>query len=262
MALKALLFDVDGTLADTEPHGHLPAYNAAFKEVGLEWRWTPELYRKLLWQPGGRERLRHYIKHHKPRLGAHKTQAESDPDSWVSDIHAVKSRHFQKRVSSGKVPLRSGVVRLMREARDNGLDLAIVTNASWRSLEPFLKHTLGDELLDEIAEVVSGEQVKRKKPAPDLYLEAMRRLDITASECIAIEDSEMGLRAAHGAGIATLITMNDDTRDHDFSDASMVVNQLGECIEPIEFSKGEDQGAVCVTLAMLSEMLESHQAKA
>lgn len=261
MALKALLFDVDGTLADTEPYGHLPAYNAAFEEAGLEWRWSRELYRELLWQPGGRERLSHYIRKHKPKLGAHKASATKDPESWVSDIHAIKSRHFRKRVRDGKVPLRSGVRRLMHEARAAGLKLAIVTNASQRSLKPFLEHTLGEELLDEVTEVVSGEQVAHKKPSPDLYLEALRRLQLRADECIAIEDSEMGMRAARDAGITTLITLNDDTRGHDFSDANMVVSQLGECVEPIEVVKGEAQGQVCVTLDMLRSLLETASAK-
>lgn len=255
MALKALLFDVDGTLADTEPQGHLPAYNAAFKEAGLEWRWTPELYRELLWQPGGRERLRYYIKHHKPKLGVHREKARKDPDNWVSDIHAIKSRHFRKRVSSGKVPLRPGVRRLMKEARAEGLMLAIVTNASSRSLEPLLQHMLGDDLLPEISTVVSGEQVMHKKPAPDLYLEALKRLKLSARECVAIEDSEMGLRAACKAGIATLITLNDDTREHDFSEASMVVDQLGECDEPINFIKGQPDGQMCVNLPILRNLV-------
>ncbi len=261
MALKALLFDVDGTLADTESQGHLPAYNAAFEEAGLEWRWSPELYRELLWQPGGRERLRHYILHHKPKLGVHRSKAREDTDNWVSEIHAIKSRHFKKRVSSGKVTLRPGVRRLMQEARAEGLQLAIVTNASSRSLEPFLQHTLGEELLGGITEVVSGEQVLRKKPAPDLYLEALKRLKLSAPECIAIEDSEMGLRAAHEAGIATLITINDDTREHDFSAASMVVDQLGECDVPIHFLKGRSQDARCVTLPLLRNLVAGNHTK-
>ena len=257
MALKALLFDVDGTLADTEPHGHLPAYNAAFEEMGLSWRWTPELYRKLLWQPGGRERLRYFIKHHKPELGVYKSKVEDDTDGWVSDTHAIKSRYFMQRVQDGKVPLRPGVKRLIQEAKQEGLKIAIVTNASSRSLEPFLKHALGDELLSDVDDVISGEQVQRKKPAPDLYQEALKRLDIEPDECVAIEDSEMGLHAASGAGIATLITVNDDTRDHDFSEAAMVVSQLGECVEPIECVKGYCEGEVCITLALLEQMLAS-----
>lgn len=255
MALKALLFDVDGTLADTEPHGHLPAYNAAFEEAGLEWHWTPELYRELLWQPGGRERLRYYIQHHKPKFGVHRDRAREDTDGWVSDIHAIKTRHFRKRIKSGMVPLRPGVVRLMKEATADGIRVAIVTNASKRSLEPFLEHMLGKEMLSQVTEVVSGEQVLRKKPAPDLYLEALRRLKLAAPECLAIEDSEMGLRAARDAGIATLITLNEDTRDHDFSEACMVVDQLGECRKPINFIKGEANGEVCVTLPMLRKLL-------
>lgn len=266
MALKALLFDVDGTLADTEPHGHLPAYNRAFRDLGLNWKWSKALYRKLLLQPGGRERLDHYIEEHEPDLGEHKDDVERDREAWVSDVHKLKSKHFRKRLKSGRVPLRPGVRRLMLEAAQRGLQIAIVTNASKASLKPFLLHALGEELRAHVSVVTSGEEVSHKKPAPDIYQLACKRLGLSGNECIAVEDSAMGMLAAHRAGIAVVVTVNADTRRQDFSQAMLVVNQLGEPDEPCELLPGGAYAPckppACVDLALLETMLAEHQNKA
>ena len=116
MSLRALLFDLDGTLADTERLGHRPAYNRAFKELGLPFRWGPKLYRKLLRHTGGRERLLHYLERYAPDLGDQRQAAESDPRGWARAVHALNSRYFRRLVRRGRVPLRPGVARLMTEA--------------------------------------------------------------------------------------------------------------------------------------------------
>jgi HAD superfamily hydrolase (TIGR01509 family) len=253
MGLQALLFDVDGTLADTEPQGHLPAYNEAFRELGLNWRWSPELYRELLLLPGGKERIVEYLKQHDP--GEHRGEIERDAKAWVERVHKIKSRYFRRLVSAGKVTLRSGVRRLLVDADQSGLRLAIVTNASRSSLEPFLEYTLGKELSERIDFIVSGEQVAHKKPAPDLYRLALLKLGIKANECIALEDSSMGLVAATSAGIPTLVTVNDDTRHHVFEDAVLVVDKLGEPDDPFRVLQGEPGTDRCVTLRLLEELL-------
>lgn len=243
MALKALLFDVDGTLADTEPQGHLPAYNLAFSEMGLDWHWNETAYRELLLQPGGRERLYHFITEHSPNLGAYAQEAAADTQAFVNKIHAVKSRYFYDLVKAGSVPLRPGIRRLMKAAHEAGCKVGIVTNASAASLKPFLAYTLTDGLMDCVDAVISGEQVTNKKPAPDLYLAALEQLGVNASDCVAIEDSAMGHNAAHSAGIPVLITLNDDTRHHAFPHAAMIVENLGEpdC-EGQGKGKGEGEG--------------------
>ena len=167
--MKALLFDVDGTIADTEALGHRPAYNRAFRELGLSFRWGPKLYRKLLKQPGGRERLKYYFQHYQPELGTHQQEAQANLDAWVGRVHELKSHYFRSYMRRGRVPLRPGVARLMREARIAGLQLAIVTNASRKTLNPVLLYSLGPEMLAEISVIACGEEVKNKKPAPDIY---------------------------------------------------------------------------------------------
>ncbi len=258
MRLKALLFDVDGTLSDTEQQGHLPAYNAAFEEIGLSWHWSQELYRKeLLLLPGGRERIRHYLIKHKPRVDAFADELERDQLHWVNLVHEAKSRWFRRRLEEGKVTLRPGVARLIEQAKHEGLRLAVVTNASERSLKPFLHYALGARLAEQFDFIVSGEQVARKKPAPDLYLRAVERLELQAGECLAIEDSGMGLCAAAAAGVPTLITANDDTLEHDFDAAQAVVSHLGEPDAPWQVIQGGNQlnGHTHATLDALDRLL-------
>lgn len=260
MALKALLFDVDGTLADTEPQGHLPAYNEAFRELGLNWHWSPELYRELLLLPGGKERLQEYIQRYGPQLGEHRTAVQQDAKAWVERVHKIKSRHFRMLVSTGKVALRPGVQRLIVDADKAGLQLAIVTNASRGSLEPFLEYTLGKELADRIDFIASGEQVANKKPAPDLYKLTLLKLGLRPADCVALEDSAMGLMAARRAHIPTLITVNEDTRHHLFEDAMLVVDKLGEPDQPFRLLQGEAGSHRYVNLELLNELLlRTHQ---
>src|SRR5690606_10370067 len=139
------------------------------------------------------ERLKHFIQHYQPDLGPQQAEADADIDAWVAKVHELKSKYFRRRMRHGKVPLRPGVARMMREARSEGLRLAIVTNASLKTLHPVLKYCMGPELAAEIDVVASGEEVACKKPAPDLYRLALRRLGVDAGDCVALEDSEMGL---------------------------------------------------------------------
>jgi HAD superfamily hydrolase (TIGR01509 family) len=232
MALRALLFDLDGTLADTEAHGHRPSYNRAFRKLGLGFRWGPKLYRRLLKQPSGRERLLHYLRRYQPELGEHAEAVSESEDAWVEHVHRLKSRYFRRYLRQGKVPLRPGVARLLREASEAGLRLAVVTNASRSSVKPFLKYGLGQELAQRISLVVGGDQIAARKPAPDLYRYALSKLKLAPYECIAIEDSAMGLKAARAAGVPTVITVNSDTLEQDFSAASLVLDALGEPEQP------------------------------
>lgn len=255
MTLRALLFDLDGTLADTERLGHRPAYNRAFKKLGLSFRWGPKLYRKLLKQPGGQERLLHYLKRYQPELGAHQAAAEADPQGWIRSVHDLKSRYFRRLVRRGRVPLRPGVARLMQEARSAGLRIAIVTSASRATLKPILRHSLGAALMQQVELLVCGEDVERKKPAPDLYHLALARLDLAARECIAIEDSAHGLAAATAAGVATVITTNDNTAHEPFDAALLVLDTLGEPGVPVAVLQGALDGSH-VTIDALRRLLD------
>ncbi|MES2488926.1 MAG: HAD-IA family hydrolase [Pseudomonadota bacterium] len=257
MSLQALLFDVDGTIADTEALGHRPAYNRAFRELGLSFRWGPKLYRKLLKQPGGRERLKYFFLKYHPPLGEHEEEAKAGIDAWVARVHELKSHYFHRYMRRGRVPLRPGVARLMREAREAGLHLAIVTNASRKTLEPVLKYSLGPEMMAEVEVIASGEEVKNKKPSPDIYLLAAQRLGLKPEECVALEDSEMGLEAAAAAGVRAVVTVNSDTIEQDFTEASLVVSGLGEPGAPTRVIKGHLSGYGWVTIDALKLLCEA-----
>lgn len=233
MNLKALLFDVDGTLADTELHGHLPAYNRAFRDLELDWQWSRNLYRDLLAVPSGRERIAHYVDQYKPDLGKHGDAAQADRAEWVKTVHQHKSHCFRQRLQEGQVPLRDGVDRLMTQAHEAGVLIAIVTNASSATLQPFLEHALGARLRSYIHTVISGEQVEHKKPAPDLYLRALEAVECRPWECTAIEDSAMGLESAYAAGVPAVVTVNDDTHGGSLAHAALVVDSLGEPDKPV-----------------------------
>jgi HAD superfamily hydrolase (TIGR01509 family) len=257
MSLRAILFDVDGTLADTEALGHRPAYNRAFRDLGLPFRWGPKLYRKLLQQPGGRERIRHFLTEYPREQGEEQAQIAANIDSLVSRIHELKSHYFRRYMRRGRVPLRAGIARLMREARAAGVEVAIVTNASRKTLLPVLRYSMGPELAAEVAVVASGEEVARKKPSPDLYELAMKRLGVAPRDCVALEDSEMGLRAACAAGVVAVVTVNSDTEQQDFSRAALVVSSLGEPGAPGQVIRGALHGQRWVTLQTLQNLSET-----
>jgi HAD superfamily hydrolase (TIGR01509 family) len=219
--LKALLFDVDGTLADTERDGHRPAFNAAFREYGLDWDWDVGLYGQLLAVTGGKERMKYYVERFRPDY-----VKPADFEDLVVELHKSKTRHYTRMLAEGGIPLRPGVKRLLAEARDAGLILGVATTTTPENVTELLRHSLaadGPEWFDVIA---AGDIVPAKKPAPDIYVWAMAQLGLKPEECLAFEDSENGIRASLGAGLRTVVTVNDYTRDHDFSGAVAVLPDL------------------------------------
>jgi len=193
--LKALLFDVDGTLADTERDGHRPAFNAAFREYGLDWDWDVPLYGELLAVTGGKERMKYYIERFRPDY-----RKPANFDELVAELHKAKTRHYTELLATGGIPLRPGVERLLREARAAGLTLAVATTTTPENVTALLRHSLAEDGADWFAVIAAGDIVPAKKPAPDIYLWALQQLGLKAEECLAFEDSENGICASQGAG--------------------------------------------------------------
>lgn len=221
--LKALLFDVDGTLADTERDGHRPAFNAAFREFGLDWDWDVALYGQLLAVTGGKERMRYYVERFRPDY-----ERPADFDDLVVALHKAKTAHYTRMLGEGGIPLRPGVRRLLEEARAAGLTLGVATTTTPENVIQLLRYSLSEDGPAWFDVIAAGDIVPAKKPAPDIYTWAMEKLGLTADECLAFEDSENGIRASRGAGLKTVVTVNDYTRDHDFSGALAVLSDLGE----------------------------------
>jgi len=223
MSLEALIFDVDGTLADTERDGHRVAFNLAFKEAGLDWNWTIDLYEKLLSVTGGKERIKYYLDNFNTDF-----KKPENFDAFVASLHQAKTDHYTALLAKGSIPLRSGVERLIKTARKEGLRLAIATTTTPANVEALLTHTLGPESMDWFEVIAAGDIVPAKKPAADIYFYALEKMQLTAAKCVAFEDSHNGILSARGADLITVITVNDYTLDHDFSGAAVVLDQYGE----------------------------------
>jgi len=220
--LQALIFDVDGTLADTEQDGHRIAFNGAFEAAVLDWHWDVARYGELLAVTGGKERIRYYLTQSHPAL-----LDEAGIDGRIAQLHKAKTALYSQLVAGGALPLRPGVARLIAEARAAGLRLAIATTTTPENVAILLEHSLAPGSSAWFEVIGAGDVVPAKKPAPDIYQWVLERLQLPASACLAFEDSENGLRAARGAGLTTIVTVNPYTEDQDFGDAEIVLSDLG-----------------------------------
>jgi len=234
MSIEALIFDVDGTLADTE-EAHRRAFNTAFERCGLGWQWSREQYRALLAVTGGKERIAHHIRSTVPAGGQ---RALIDR---VAEIHAAKTRAYTAIAEAGRIALRPGIARLLDEAAAAGLRLAIASTTTAANIDALLRATLGDDGIERFDVIACGDQVRAKKPAPDIYALALQSLGVPAEHAIAIEDSANGLRSATAAGLWTLVTPTFWSEGADFAAAGLVLPHLGDPAEPLP---GEPGGAL------------------
>ena len=222
-ALQAIIFDVDGTLAETERDGHRPAFNQAFAEHGLSWRWDEELYGRLLDITGGKERIRHFAEFAAPEIAE-----RPDFNELVKKLHAAKTAHYVRLVEQGRLALRPGVARLIEEARRAGIRLAIATTTSPENVDALLRASLYPNSPGWFEVIGAGDVVPAKKPAPDIYHWVLEKLALPASTCLAIEDSANGLRSALAAGIPTVVTVGEYTAGQDFAGAIKVLDDLAD----------------------------------
>jgi beta-phosphoglucomutase-like phosphatase (HAD superfamily) len=222
-ALRALIWDVDGTLAETERDGHRVAFNQAFAEAGLPWHWDEQLYGELLRVTGGKERLRHYWLQVNPADAEHPDLAQQ-----LAQLHAIKTRHYVAAVRNGAIELRTGVARLISEARAAGVQLAIATTTTFENVSELLRSSLGSEALHWFTCVAAGDIVAHKKPAPDIYAWVLGRLGVRARECLAIEDSAAGVSSARALGIPVVVTRSTYTRGEEMGVVCADLDSLGD----------------------------------
>ncbi len=224
MRLKAIIFDVDGTIAETE-EAHRTAFNIAFAEAGRDWNWTVDDYRELLKITGGRERIRHFMN----------TIGEEAPDRFIAQVHACKNEIYANFVRNGEVALRPGIARLLDDARNHKIATAIATTTSRANLVALLNCHFGNGSIAAFDAVVTGEDVARKKPDPEVYRLTLASLGLVPQECIAIEDSRNGVLAAVACGIPVLATPSLYTIHERFDEATAVCVALDEPI-PIDIA--------------------------
>ena len=224
--MTALIFDCDGVLADTERYGHLPAFNQTFEEFVLPAHWSEEAYGVALGIGGGKERMASLLT---PEFVV-EAGLPTDPEGQAVEIakwHRRKTEIYVEMVQGGGLPPRPGIARIVSEARAADWQLAVCSTSAGPSVRAILENAVGGEAATDFL-VLAGDVVPAKKPAPDIYLLALERLGIEASEAIVIEDSRNGLLASVAAGLATVVTVNGYTRDQDFSEAALVVSSLGD----------------------------------
>ena len=240
--LQALIFDVDGTLADTEAV-HLEAFNEAFAQEGMPWHWTEAEYTRLLEVSGGKERMLHYWKQIEPNVRELEAGAR---EQTVARLHEIKTAAYEARVAAGAVPLRPGVLALMEAARRADWTLAIATTTSPVNIGALLRPVLGPDWRLHFAAIGDASTAPRKKPDPQVYLQVLRDIAKPAGACIALEDSHNGLRAATAAGVATVITPTRFTEHQDFR-AALAVRQDLQGITPAVLRQWlRERGAVGV----------------
>ena len=217
-ALQALIFDVDGTLADTEAV-HLQCFNEAFAQEGMPWHWTEQDYTRLLEISGGKERMLHHWKQVEPDVKELEPGARAQV---VARLHELKTAAYEARVSAGEVPLRPGVLSLMEAAQRAGWTLAIATTTSPVNIGALLRPVLGPDWRLHFAAIGDASTAPLKKPHPQVYQQVLREIGKPAGACIALEDSQNGLRAATAAGVAAVVTPTRYTAHQDFSGALVV----------------------------------------
>jgi beta-phosphoglucomutase-like phosphatase (HAD superfamily) len=227
LRLKALIFDVDGTLADSE-EAHRGAFNEAFRQHGLDWNWSRPRYAHLLRVSGGKERLRAHIDSLAPPAGEH-----LELTARIAAVHRTKTEIYAAMVQAGQVPLRDGVERLIDEAAAANVQLAIASTTTLANIETLLRTALGRYSMQRFAVIGAGDQVRHKKPAPEIYRFVLRELARSAEDCVAIEDSRNGLTAAKTAGLYTVVTPSYWTLAEDFSAADLVLPSLGSSSRPL-----------------------------
>ena len=228
--LQGLIFDVDGTLANTERDGHRVAFNRAFAEAGINWDWSVEFYGKLLTVSGGKERIKYFLQQYLPDY-----QPSTNLTDFVTYLHKLKTKHYLELLRSGTIELRPGTERLIMEARKANIALAIATTTSFPNVVALLEKYLD---LDWFETIAAGDIVSAKKPAPDIYHYVVDKMKIPKENFIVIEDSDNGLESATTAGLKTIVTVNNYTKHQDFGRAALVVSDLGEPEQPCQVLQG------------------------
>ena len=243
--LRAVFWDVDGTLADSEMEGHRPAYNVAFVKEGLSWHWDKNTYARLLFIAGGYHRLQSF---------AREQGTELDSEQLYR-VRLAKQEHYLRRVKNGDVPLRQGVRRLVHELKASGIQQWIVTSSSRSSVKALLDANFPDP--DTFCGCITSEDVGRPKPSPEGYALALTRSCCAANEVIVIEDSHAGLLAACAAGLACLVTPSvwDHRITHEHCQACAVLSSLGEPNYPASLLRGLTCPESLVTVDYLQLLL-------
>jgi len=232
--IKAVFFDQDGVIIDTERDGHRVAFNRTFKAFGLELEWGPEYYHSLLQIGGGKERMRQDFS----EKGILQDLSEEEFDAKIKELHKYKTNLLIEMIEKGQLPLRPGIKRIMEEINKEGLILGICTTSNEKAAEAVVKNMLSEI---DFRFILAGDCVSKKKPDPEIYEKAIENAGIKPSEGIVIEDSHIGTKAAKTAGLNVVATVNGYTKDEDMSNADIVLTSFGDENEKAELLSSKKQ---------------------
>ena len=251
MELKALIFDVDGTLAETE-EGHRLAFNAAFETFGFEWQWSPSVYQGLLQVTGGKERMRHFV-------GTEFPDQVDRFEQHIIELHQFKQERYAEIIKGGEIQLRPGIKRLILEAREANLKLGIATTSTMLSIKTLTTSLMDKDAFDWFPSKGCAETVPSRKPDPEVYKYVLRELEVAPEESIAFEDSHIGLTAARAAQLATVVCPSRYLPGESTDGAMVVLSDLGEPDSPSTHHSGLPLERTHVTLAELRSWLNQVQ---
>lgn len=230
--MKTLIFDCDGVIAETERDGHRVSFNRAFKEMGIDVEWSIEEYRELLKTAGGKERMKVYFDRHRDLF-----PGKSFDNELIKILHKRKTEIFMEMSRNGEMPVRPGIKRIINEAHEKGILLAVCSTSNEKSVETLIKSVVGEKEFLYFNGIFAGDIVKEKKPAPDIYNMVKEKFGLKADECFVVEDNRNGLMAAKNAGMFCVVTVSFYSRDEDLKEADLVVSSLGDPEIPVSVLK-------------------------
>ena len=245
--IEALIFDVDGTLADTE-ETHRLAFNRAFENFELKWCWSKSDYRDLLKISGGKERIKYYSHNQK--------EGKVLSSTFINEIHNYKNVIYQSTLAEKKIDLRLGISNLITDLHRNKVKVGIATSSSFNNINRLLTTCIGRSWQDAFNEIETSDSTPAKKPDPSVYKNIISRLNVNPKYSIAIEDTPNGLQSANCAGLKTVVTVHEMTRNLDFPNAALVVDSIGTYEQPFKLIKGESFGFNYVSIGLLSKLIE------
>ena len=248
MKLNAILFDVGGTIAESEEI-HRVSFNEAFKEFGLNWYWDEAIYRELVFIGGGKERIKHYITRAWPEMLKQKNLTK-----YIESVHKIKGQIYEEFLNDSKLQARPGIIRLLKELKNEKIRLAIVSDTTEENLINLFKKGLGINPIEWFEILAHGGCTIQKKPSPDIYLWTLERLKLPPESCLAIEDAPRGVDSAIDAGLKVLVTPSIYTLEEKFEKSSLLLSHLGEPEEPFNVIKGDAFGHSFVDLDLLKKI--------
>ena len=252
MKLNAILFDVGGTIAESEEI-HRVSFNEAFKEFGLNWYWDEAIYRELVFIGGGKERIKHYITRAWPEMLKQKNLTK-----YIESVHKIKGQIYEEFLNDSQLKARPGIIRLLKELKNEKIRLAIVSDTTEANLINLFKKGLGINPIEWFEILAHGGCTIQKKPSPDIYLWTLERLKLPPESCLAIEDAPRGVDSAIDAGLKVLVTPSIYTLEEKFEKSSLLLSHLGEPEEPFNVIKGDAFGHSFVDLDLLKKIHESN----